>query len=428
MKGVLGWVKSNILVVILAVVTVISLPTLLFLSMRMSNKLRTEVQESVNKDLREIQQLSVTYRMPSIDPAAPGEEWTRPPNAPTTEALRQAIEALQSQSETMVQLAVERNSAGKTPMLEGLFPEPDPGQETRLRQEVNGVWLRAHDDILKRARAGMPPDAGSLAEFLLGRHEQEKSRMGGGETLTPEAEQEIRERLTGLRMGRYRDRARDVTFYADRSAFKGVEPWADNSLPTLPQIWDWQHRLWVHEDIIEAMRLANRDPITNAPLPAPEAPVKRVLSISVPSWALDGVTTPPVSASVDSPIPFDREASPTGRAGWPLKPNPLYDVRYALVSIVVSGRDLPRVLDAIAHVNFMTVLDVEISNADADQALQEGFVYGGAHVVEATLLIETLWLRSWMAPLMPQAVRDALGAPGAKAAPGAGTDQWEDGR
>ena len=57
----------------------------------------------------------------------------------------------------------------------------------------------------------------------------------------------------------------------------------------------------------------------------------------------------------------------------------------------------------------MTVVDVDLTNVDVYDAIEQGYYYGDDHVVLAQLTIETAWLRSWTVDYMPQGIRDLLG-------------------
>jgi hypothetical protein len=68
-------------------------------------------------------------------------------------------------------------------------------------------------------------------------------------------------------------------------------------------------------------------------------------------------------------------------------------------------------IEAISSVNLMTVVAMNIDSVDVMGDLEAGYYYGDDHVVRVTMRIETLWLRPWMAPLMPDGVKRALGIP-----------------
>jgi hypothetical protein len=87
----------------------------------------------------------------------------------------------------------------------------------------------------------------------------------------------------------------------------------------------------------------------------------------------------------------------------------MYDLRQVNVKAVVSAKNIPKWLDAIAKTNFMTVLDMDVDAIDAFDHLKQGYYYGNDPVVTVTLRIETAWLREWTKKYMPADVRAELG-------------------
>jgi hypothetical protein len=100
----------------------------------------------------------------------------------------------------------------------------------------------------------------------------------------------------------------------------------------------------------------------------------------------------------------DKSLSITGRTS-----NDVYDVRLVDCELVVATRGIPKVIDAIAQQNFMTVLDVKIRPANAFSAANGGFIYGIEPVSRVNIRLESVWLREWTADAMPSDLRDALG-------------------
>jgi hypothetical protein len=122
-------------------------------------------------------------------------------------------------------------------------------------------------------------------------------------------------------------------------------------------------------------------------------------------------------------LPDDFTASPTGRES-----NPIYDVRHAVLTVIIDSSRIPQLLNALSSVNFMTVIGMDVEDVDEYEALREGFYYGSDDTVSLDLTIETLWLRSWTAGhlteqiaadnneqfnegLMPDEIRYKLGLP-----------------
>jgi len=120
-------------------------------------------------------------------------------------------------------------------------------------------------------------------------------------------------------------------------------------------------------------------------------------------WLVPG-RNPEVRANLDTPMPNNFIASPTGRMS-----NPIYDVRHVRMRAIVDFHQLPTLFDAISKINLMTVLHFDIRNIDEYAHLEQGYFYGSGDMVELTVHIETLWLRSWLLPLMPERVQIALG-------------------
>jgi hypothetical protein len=100
----------------------------------------------------------------------------------------------------------------------------------------------------------------------------------------------------------------------------------------------------------------------------------------------------------------DKSLSITGRAS-----NDVYDVRIVECELVIATRGIPKVIDAIAQQNFMTVLDVKIRPANAFSAANGGFIYGIEPVSRVNIRLESVWLREWTADAMPSDLREALG-------------------
>jgi hypothetical protein len=63
------------------------------------------------------------------------------------------------------------------------------------------------------------------------------------------------------------------------------------------------------------------------------------------------------------------------------------------------------------------VTDLDLGEVDAWAALDEGYFYGDEHVVRVTLEVESIWLKSWLVPMMPEELRKALGMKVEEAAP-----------
>lgn len=410
MKKIMALVKANLISVISVVVVVISLPALIFLSAGRSSAIHEKVQGDLDGMNRSLQQVQYQYQ---FEPVTPGEAAIEITEAPT-EAMNKAMESwgeqLREQAAESIDVVVSRNAANKRVLVEGLFPEPTEADRVAKLQEIVERWPVAHRALIARVGAGAAPDRVTLEAKLsaVWRQRVERIQSTRDEVGADDLEQ-IRESLRDLRLAEYRATASDLRFYVNDDAFTDVEPWGQNSLPSMATVWDWQWKHWIHGDLLEALRLANTEGDWERSLL--EGPVKRLERVAVSPERYTSKTLP-VEISYAEEIAPDWNVSETGRAGWPSAAHGLYDVRYASMSLLIDGDRLLEVVDAISRTNLMRVVKVEIKDVDPTPDLFDGYVYGQGHIVRAVLTIETVWLRSWMKDYMPPEVRQAMGVPG----------------
>jgi hypothetical protein len=202
------------------------------------------------------------------------------------------------------------------------------------------------------------------------------------------------------------NRARDIVVYAPRVVFSGqqfqpgffqVGPWArETGAPTMAILWDAQMKLWIQQDLIQAILRANRGEDNDRRISVIEAPVKRVISFSV----VPGYIGIPATGLSEEDVPDPDQkleptfaGSPTGRTS-----NPLYDVRHVQMSVLVDSKGIPALLNALGRVNFMTPIVTKITDINERQEFLAGFYYyGDVDVVQLDVLVETLWMRQWTA-------------------------------
>jgi len=223
-----------------------------------------------------------------------------------------------------------------------------------------------------------------------------------------------------------------------------VREFPSEETPTMVELWERQLELWIQQDLAEAIARTNADARSVL-----EAPVKRLIKMRVaPGYV--GLHTAGLVRAVSSsggsdsgsmwnrdqsggsfgvggenlptawrgayPLPMHVEpgepgqetpnnfmASPSGRVS-----NHVYDVRHALLDVVVDYQKLPRLMGNINKVNFMTVLKTQIDDVDEYEAMRNGYVYGAGDMVRVRMIIESAWLRSWTTPLMPEVTKQYL--------------------
>jgi hypothetical protein len=229
-----------------------------------------------------------------------------------------------------------------------------------------------------------------------------------------------------------------VAFYLD--------PWAIN-WPTEPQasaekadspaafdralasLYQFQWDLWLVDDVFSAIRRMNEEGASStagsAAMRGPMvAPVKRVIELQITpiglASAAEGANAPPAEEGGDA------AAGPTGEAIDPkaaiepdfassvtgLKSNQLFDVRTARLRVIVETAAIPRLIDALARQNFISVSSLAMTPVDAFAAAKQGYVYGPQPCSDVTLTLQSVWFREWVTEKMPTAMRKALNTAG----------------
>lgn len=433
MTKVLAWVRGNVATVICGAVIVL----VLVLAPIFSGSIEAGVKQTAEERARKVGEIA-GFESTSVQVDIPGQQPRSGKgvvNAKLLEAYREITTQLRADADAVRSLAVEHNRKGRGVVSDEAFPQPPRSQRETIQFDVHQRIVRAYDDLLKSVRAGSPPDPAEVSADIQRRESQfitNTLRKRTRSELDPRETADLDAELAKARLGRYGERARELSFYASTD---------DLDMPPAPQqaristatMFDWQWRLWIAEDILGAIAVAN----AGSPSVV-ESPVKRVVSMMVldelpggggaaasgsgsdfggvpgrrgvgggDAGAPASNEEPAVGpVSIDSSVEAARDYSRsfTGR-----KSNSIYDVRNVEVVLVVATEQLPALFDALAKRNFMTVLDLDLRPADPFEAAKQGYIYGTAPVSEATVVVETIWLREWTAPFMPGDARAALG-------------------
>lgn len=472
MKNVLAWVKSNVLIVVFVAIVLIVLPASYVVSRAWGAKVRTAQETKAGAEMTKITGARVDYSLPTFDPAAQPVTFKAEPNDRLTDWFRQKREELAAQATTVVQRAVDFNRGvgpdalavfrrEHRPMVERLFgddaAEPiaaelrqsmgeswaamspeDRVKAVRLRQsevekqrfyemEDRLLGKRGHPNpyqrLLDRIGAGARADAVRLAGVLKDMEIRETEKITAGKRdLTPEELANLQKALLERRMGEYQARAREVSVYANLEVFprdtKDGSSIATGSLqagelaPAPLFIYQWDY--WVLSDLLAAVRLANSG-LDGKPTNVDQSAVKRLVSIKVadPEGLYEEAQaeipgTEPASATPGL-VPLNPQLSVTGRGmgSW----NKVYDVRRATITAIVASARVAEFIDAIERANFMTVTGLNLRPVDPYNELQQGYFHGPDHLVEATLNVESVWLREWTAHFMPEEIKLGLRFP-----------------
>ena len=450
MNGIVGWVKSNIVIVIF-VVLIVAMPIAgFFVSSGWNAKIKANAEETLSSKKRQVDGVSrVTYSLPSIAAGEQAVEEARSPNAAVTKFFETKRAERQAAIEGVVRQAVLFNKTDDREVLfPGLLPGSGDSRETKKQAKALAAMIAGDDEspsvyqkLLDSLNAGMPAKKADVARRVIDAYRAEVDRAGGDLDGLDEGERaELDSRITGHRYGEYQRRAEEISVYASLDALRGGDPMVDSVIPSeVPSgsldetdALGWQMDYWLVQDLLSAVDLANRtdDGIATE---VPRSPVKRVVSIRLAQ--MDIMEKPDESAKPDpdpktqrrgSPLLAQRAppASPFSRRGGLGGPgvsnvthtgrqatdkNGVFIVRNATVTLVVSSDELVDVLESFGKANFMTVTGVNVSEVDRWADLDEGFYYGPDHAVRAEIEIEAVYLNFWLADIVPDYVAAAWG-------------------
>jgi hypothetical protein len=417
----MNWVKSNWLIVVLSVVALAALPTMFFFSSKMSKGLRDKVQRDAAAAEKEVTGSTVSYGIPDVKrPDQKVFEKNTDVNEILTKKIAQVREAIKSEGALLGAEAVKFNQGNHRPLVDGVFPTPGGiSQKYQFAREyIENMPKRLLDEV--NAKGPMEPArlAAELADYKKAREERMKA-VGGAAQADPEEAEKLKQELLAQRMDRYRAWAQQTSFYAEISTglFVDNPMQVPNPIPPMSRLWDWQMRAWVTEDLLRGFAQANAAAAGGAQGNVTNGVVKRVVKIAISNADYtDTADETPADQIVEAqvaeaknPVAPDMTQSITGRYSGPQTGNRYYDLRTATVELIVAPEKLPYLFDALAQVNFMTVLKIEMENLDAVDELTKGYYYGTDHVVRATMTVETIWLRDWMKQYMPKTVKSELG-------------------
>ncbi|GJM19042.1 MAG: hypothetical protein DHS20C14_12550 [Phycisphaeraceae bacterium] len=446
MKGVIGWIKGHLLIVVSVVLIAIFLPAGFVGAGIWNGKIKAAAEETFKKQERDLaQQERVQYSVPAVFDGEAAIEETRAPNRRVTEFFAAEKQAREEQVTQIVERATELNRTGHELLVEGLFPEAPSERVKRdlllemvRRLTTDAQRLSAYDDLVRRLGAGLPPEPEEVGAILADAETKAVERrgifQGSNEKLEPGEQEEIREELAGQRIGLYAGHAGDLTFYVVPGLFEpgkagantgqaaySMRPGPGAQLPSEQQAFTWQWDFWVVQDILRAVALANEG-TAGRPVGVPDAPIKRVDSIEVGALVLgaSGDDSSRRSRSGENTGP----ATYTGRLG---EKNSEYDVRMVSMDVIAAPAKLPMLADALSRVGFMTITDVDVTRIDPWSEIEAGYYFGSEPVAHVHLEIETVWLRSWTGPVMPATVREALGVVLPKADTGETTEDGDEG-
>ncbi len=431
MTKVLNWIKANVFIVVFGAVMVAALVAGPLVSSRLNDSVLAEASSRAGKSTNLTSLEKTQLQLPV--PGGATIEHTSVINPALIEEYRKAVERLSSDSKLIREMAVNFNSKNRSVLLDSLFPKPPADQRETIPFEFVKRVHDAYAALLRDVGAGMPPTESELAEDLGRREAQYIStivKKQNRSQLDAEELKGLTEELVKTRRARCDEVAQHLGVYLLPNALDLPEI-PQGRLPTMSEMYNWQWTFWIVDDILHAIEdsRGTSDSVL-------DAPVKRVVSIhvldhvspGVPSsnsrgdapgsggsgFSLGGAPPPQPQeqeqaavggSKVDPTVeaPLDYSVSFTGR-----KSNSLYDVRNVELVVIVAADGLSSLIDALAKRNFITTIDLSVAPIDAYAAASNGYVYREP-VIQATLRLETIWLREWTSRRMPEDLKRQLG-------------------
>ncbi|MEM0914759.1 MAG: hypothetical protein AAGK09_09140 [Planctomycetota bacterium] len=441
MSNLLNWLRNNPVTIASAVIALIALGIFGY-TYTLNSALRERMQ-----DQRQAMNTLDSLRNQTVP--FPNEDPTQPEISVRGVTINQGVidefeiiySRFDGQFEDLYEYVLQRNQAGKEPMLDGLFPQPaNAGRPFDARLAYRNRLLAmlgpptpGGGEPQAALNAGGTPDPLYVADQVADAQKVSEDSIystrfeAQSSGFTENEVQDIFEAQQARLVDVLKGAADGISVYAATEPFDPafpfeIMPWAAPSAqdsPDLLDMWEAQVQLWVLEDVVRAIAAANAQAEEESGAAGvPASVVKRLISLTVEpgyvgfdSGGLAGGTDIPELAAervpaANRPQPDNFVVSPTGRIT-----NGVYLVRFATLQADVAFSKLPLLLDAIDSINFMAVVDIDIQDVDEYEVMQELYFYGSDDVVEATIAIESILFRDWLAPMMPDDVREMLAQP-----------------
>ncbi|MSR45305.1 MAG: hypothetical protein EXS15_08145 [Phycisphaerales bacterium] len=420
------WLKANILIVLLALVSISAVVAASLVSSAMAETNQAAAQ-SFGKFITDLTGLERTNVSVTV-PGNPTTEGAVAVNPKLVEEVRTRLAGSETSNGGVTQAAVKHNQAGHRPLLSLRIPVGDSRRQ-QIHLDLHDELTARYDALLKRCRATLPPAEEdvmiTLQRFKLSFIQAELNQTVDT-LLTKDQQAKLSTELINRRLNAYRSVALEGGVYLDRSDIGAPSTAQKNG--NFQKLWDLQWRFWITEDVLGACEKLNEGAsiITG--------PVKRIVAIQFDRRL--GDAAPPEGADTGAEggeeiVDGSQPANPgVGASGAPVDPsamvsmsnygisfrgwssNQLYDVYRTRVKLIVETAQIPIVTDSFARQNFMAITDIKITPVDPFVAIQEGYVYGEQPVSTLIMAIESVWLRQWTGPLMPDEVRAQLGTTG----------------
>lgn len=413
-------VKKNIISIICGVVALAALGVAFTMVPSDRDALQAKLDQSKATHDSLSGLLTKSRQLPTVDPDNPTADTLKQfPNEKIIKVGEEITKKVEAESFAMRDAAIAMNKhvllePGSLPLqnttaafqfrtrYQQYFPAPNLGPlASQLAKDLNAAVVPTAEQMQQRAN--------EEAQKI-----QTRQSMidGAGKVINEEAvKQAVAEKLKNLPVQMREDIAKTRKVYINPTTFDSYPAiLAAVGAPNPLDIYQAQVSLWMYQDVVAAVNDANRNAKSIM-----EAPVKHLIKVvAQPAFIMDA--TPP-SSDPDAALPKNPQFSPTQRVGCGL-----YDVFHFSIDADVEAAKVVDFVRELSRNRLITARWWDTRTVDNAVELAEGRVYGPNPVVRVHIECETLFLRSWNAPLMPKVVRDRLqiqDAPPAGGAPAA---------
>ena len=425
-RVIMQWVKANLVIVICSVVILGSLTAAPIISGGRNEALAEEAKSR----LRKLDELERSSKSAFTWPGS-SETTQLLVTDPIVEAYEVAAAERIDQSKGVIAIVQSSNRGEADVVMPELFPTPQDLERDLqvLPPELHKRILAGYDRILATVHAGTAPSNEELSAELNTKRTDfidRQFRKTASERLSKEEEESLRDFLIGQRRAICRDRANEIGLYLSKETLSPPD-YSNTQKPTLDEMFGWQWRLWVLDRVaesIESINGSNSEP--TAPIHSlNRLAVRGLLATQTPAAGDrsfgEGSRGGPGAGGDGVPGAGTRDytKSITGRVT-----NDAFDVILVDLDMIVATSQIDEVLAGFTIPVVMSVLDVEVAQADAFAALKAGEYLGEGAVSRLVVTVETLWLRDWSGELMPNEVRTKIGMAARPSAEGAPEESY----
>lgn len=332
------------------------------------------------------------------------------PNAEVIKAGKQLTQQLTGQSKAIMDIAVRMNR--HDPLIPGSFPKPDDNAKFSFRDAYETVITKGIPDMLN---AAAPPNDEQVAAAENKLWEEKYAKdiyyVDGREANREIVDQKYNAEIMGLREKMEKQTAQTHRLYLEPTAITtNMALYRAEQLPDTAQVWYAQSALWIQQDVARSIADLNERVLSKKDADKRNilnAPVKHIVNIDVPQGQEQYLKKPPAQGAAEessaAPTGPDYSFTPTGRVC-----NAKYDVVKFTLVVKMEAAYVPTLIQELSRGKFLTAHKVELASVDSEVAREDGYFYGPAPVVQATITGEGLLLHDWTAKLVPEVVKKEL--------------------